>query len=63
MVVFACVRVGCILEELCDEVGRAFEGDGLTGRCLRCRHVVSRKEGGSRGWKRVLTPTTRIDGD
>ena len=32
------VRVGCVFEELCDEVGRAFESDGLTGRCLGCRH-------------------------
>ena len=32
------VRVGCIFEEFCDEVGRALEGDGLAGGCLRCCH-------------------------
>jgi hypothetical protein len=42
------VRVGCIFEELCDEVGGALEGDCLAGRCLRCGHGVSAKQGGER---------------
>ena len=42
------VRVGCIFEELCDEVGGALEGDCLAGRGLRCGHGVSAKQGGER---------------
>lgn len=59
------VRVGCVFEELGDEVGGAFEGDGLTGRGLRGRHggKYARRWRVGREYSRTAGRDSRREGD